>query len=104
MVSHWRHQPGSVSVQVRRVRSSPCSDGIMFWTNHVESRVGVVTLQFGRQMHCYAAFYVSFDKRVKTIGKTFITPLRETVEPLKAENINTKDRRYSHSCRWLCGR
>ena len=92
MVSHWREEPGRVSVQVRRVRLSPCSDGIMFWNNHVESRVGVVTLHFGRQMHCYyTPFHVSFDRRVITIGKTLITPLRETVEPLKAETINTKD-------------
>ena len=39
-----------------------------FWTNHVESRAGVVTPHFGRQMHCsHPPFSVSFNKRVKTI-------------------------------------
>ena len=38
-----------------------------FWINHIESRVGVVTSHFGRQMHCfYSSFSVSFNKCVKT--------------------------------------
>ena len=28
---------------------STCADGFVFWTNHVESRVGVVTPHFGRK-------------------------------------------------------
>ena len=40
-----------------------------FWTKYVESRVGVVTPHFGRQMHCshFLFFTVSFNKRVKRI-------------------------------------
>ena len=42
-----------LSVRVPRVRRSTCSDGsdgFMFWTSSFESRVGVVTPHFGRQM------------------------------------------------------
>ena len=39
-----------------------------FWTNHVESLVGMVAPHFGRQMHCSRSpFFVPFNKRVKTI-------------------------------------
>ena len=52
MVSHLREEPGRVSVQVHvGYGDLPAVTVSRFWTDHVESRVGVVTPHFGRQMH-----------------------------------------------------
>ena len=79
-----------------------------FWTNHVDSRVGMITPYFERQMQLLfflfspILFYGSFDKtcinatlvahlREAVENATLVAHLREAVEPLNAEG-------YQHTC------
>ena len=62
-----------------------------FYTNHIESRVGVVTPHFERQMHySHSPFSLFFNKRVKTRFSSvrLSSLLWEAVEPLNAKAIN----------------
>ena len=68
MVSHLRDGPGRVSVRIRRDGNLPAVAVSCFWTNHVESGLGVVKPHFGRQVHCSHSpfFSVFFNKHAKT--------------------------------------